>query len=79
MSELFDIGETLFFTNDGWSGLVKVKYFSLDETNVLRIVVTNNNGYDIITNKEYLRLLRNPPNIWIAQQTKIFLVCAVTG
>ena len=26
-SELFDIGETLFFTNDGWSGLVKVKLF----------------------------------------------------
>ena len=24
-SELFDIGETLFFTNNGWSGMVKVK------------------------------------------------------
>ena len=53
-SELFDIGETLFFTNDGWSGLVKVKYFSLDKTNVLRIIVTNSNGDDIITTKEYL-------------------------
>ena len=29
-SELFDIGETLFFTNYGWSGLVKVKSFSPD-------------------------------------------------
>ena len=26
-SDIFDIGETLFFTNNGWSGLVKVKYF----------------------------------------------------
>ena len=26
--EFFQIGETLFLTNDGWSGLVKVKYFS---------------------------------------------------
>ena len=30
-SELFDIRGTFFFTNDGWSGLVKVKSFSLDE------------------------------------------------
>ena len=53
-SELFDIGETLFFTNNGWSGLVKVKYFSLDKTNVLRIIVTNSNGDDIITTKAHL-------------------------
>ena len=64
-SDLFDIGETLFFTNDGWSGLVKVKYFSLDETNVLRIVVTNSNGDDIITTKEHLRLPSNPDVGWI--------------
>ena len=50
-SELFNIGETLFFTNNGWSGLVKVKYFSLDKTNVLRIIVSNSNGDDIITTK----------------------------
>ena len=50
-SELFDIGETIFFTNNGWSGLVKVKSFSLDKTNVLRIIVTNSNGDDIITTK----------------------------
>ena len=49
--ELFDIGETLFFTNNGWSGLVKVKSFSLDKTNALRIIVTNSNGDDIITTK----------------------------
>ena len=27
VSEFFKIGETLFLTNDGWSGLVKVKKF----------------------------------------------------
>ena len=60
MSELFDIGETLFFTNNGWSGLVKVKSFSLDKTNVLRIIVTNSNGDDIITTKEHLHSPNNP-------------------
>ena len=59
-SELFDIGETIFFTNNGWSGLVKVKYFSLDKTNVLRIIVTNSNGDDFITTKEDLRSPNNP-------------------
>ena len=63
--ELFDIGETLFFTNNGWSGLVKVKYFSLDKTNFLRIIVTNSNGDDIITTKEYLRSPNNTDVGWI--------------
>ena len=64
-SELFDIGETLFFTNNGWSGLVKVKSFSLDKTNVLRIIVKNSNGEDIITTKEHLCLPNNPDVGWI--------------
>ena len=64
-SELFDIGETLFFTNNGWSGLVKVKYFSLDETNILRIIVKNSNGDNIITTKEHLRSPNNPDVGWI--------------
>ena len=55
ISEFFEIGETLFLTNDGWSGLVKVKYFSLDEANILKIVVTNTNGHNIFTTKEHLR------------------------
>ena len=46
-SELFDIGETLFFANTGWSGLVKVKSFSLDKTNVLRIIVIHSVGADL--------------------------------
>ena len=64
-SELFDIGETLFFTNNGWSGLVKVKYFSLDKTNVLRIIVTKSNGDDNITTKEHLSSPNNPDVGWI--------------
>ena len=65
MSELFDIGETIFFTNNGWSGLVKVKSFSLDRTNVLRIIVTNSNGDDIITTKENIFSPNNPDVGWI--------------
>ena len=64
-TELFDIGETLFFTNDGWSGLVKVKSLYFDESNVLRIVVSNSNGKDIITTKEHLRSPSNPDVGWI--------------
>ena len=64
-SELFDIGETIFFTNNGWSGLVKVKSFSPYKTNVLRIIVTNSNGDDIITTKEHLRSPNNPDVGWI--------------
>ena len=30
VSDFFETGETLFLTNYGWSGLVKVKSFSLD-------------------------------------------------
>ena len=64
-SELFHIGKTLLFTNNGWPGLVKVKSFSLDKTNVLRIIVTNINGDDIITTKEHLCSLNNPDVGWI--------------
>ena len=42
-----------------------MKSFSMDKTNVLRIVVTNSNGDDIITTKEYLCFLRNPYVGWI--------------
>ena len=42
-----------------------MKSFSLDETNVLRIIVTNSNGDDIITSKENLRSPRNPYVGWI--------------
>ena len=54
--ELFDIGETLFFTNNGWSGMVKVKSLSLDETNVLRIVVTNGDGEEIVTTHQPFKI-----------------------
>ena len=59
VSEFFEIGETLFLTNYGWSGLVKVKSFSLDKAKILKIVVTNTNGDNIVTTKEHLR---SPPN-----------------
>ena len=53
VSEFFEIGKTLFLTNDGWSGLVKVKYFSLDEANILKIIVKNTNGDINVTPKEH--------------------------
>ena len=54
VSEFFEIGNTLFCTNDGWCGLVKVKSFSLDKANILKIVVKNTNGYNIVATRERL-------------------------
>ena len=51
VSEFFEIGKNLFLANDGWSGLVKVKYFFLDKANILKIVVTKTNGDNIVTTK----------------------------
>ena len=58
--ELFKVGETLFYTKEGWSGLVKVKLLALDENEVPRIVVINSNGEDITTTRENLRSQQNP-------------------
>ena len=63
--EFFQIGETLFLTNDGWSGLVKVKYFFLYKANIVEIFVTNSNGENIVTTKEHLRPPYNPDIGWI--------------
>ena len=67
VSEFFEIGESLFLTNYGWSGLVKVKYFSLDESNILKIVVKNTNRENIVTTKEHLCSAFNPDIIWITE------------
>ena len=67
VSEFFEIGETLFLTNDGWSGLVKVEYFSLDEANTLKVFVKNTNGENIVTTKEHLCSPSNPDIRWIPE------------
>ena len=67
VSEFFKIGETLFLTNSGWSGLVKVKYFSLEEANILKVFVTNNNGDNIVTTKEHLCSPSNTNIGWIPE------------
>ena len=67
VSEFFEIGKTLFLANDGWSGLVKVKYFFLDKANILKIVVKNSNGDNIVTTKEHLHSLSNPDIGWIPE------------
>ena len=78
MSELFDIGETIFFTNNGWSGLVKVKLFSLEKTHALRNNVTNSNGDDIITTKEHILLANNPVVRYIPRSVPEFKQSAKT-
>ena len=44
---LFEIGETLFYAKDGWSGLVKVKSLFIDSEDVVQITVTSTSGEEI--------------------------------
>ena len=62
---LFEIGETLFYAKDGWSGLVKVKSLSIDSEDVVKITVTSTSGEEITTTREYLRPPENPDIGWI--------------
>ena len=55
-----------------------MKYFSLDKTNVLRIIVTNSNGDDIITTKEHLSSLNNPDVGWITSSVTDYKQSAKT-
>ena len=55
-----------------------MKSFSLDEANVLRIVVTNSNGDDIVTTKEHLRLPTNPDVGWIPSSVPEYKQAAKT-
>ena len=50
-SSNFEVGETLFHTRDGWSGLVKVKTLHTDEGGVLRITVRTSANEEIQTTK----------------------------
>jgi hypothetical protein len=64
-SAVFEVGETLFYTKEGWSGLVKVKALILDADDVLRITVTTTDGKEIETTREFLKSPNNPDIGWI--------------
>ena len=64
VSYFLEFVKNLFLANDGRSGLVKVKYFSLDEANILKIVVKNTTGENIFPTKEHLRSPSNPDIGW---------------
>ena len=61
-STIFEAGETLFYTKEDWSGLVKVKSLILDPDDVLRITVTTSDGKEIETTRE---ILKSPNNQYI--------------
>ena len=64
-SSNFEVGETLFYTRDGWSGLVKAKALCIDEDGVLRIAVRTSVEKEIHTTKEFLSSPNNPGIGWI--------------
>jgi hypothetical protein len=63
--ELFEVGETLYYSEKGHSTLVKVKSMALDDDNVLRFTVTTSNNDEYITTREHLRPPGNPDIGWI--------------
>ena len=68
--ELFEIGETLYYANDGWSGLVKVKSFDFDENGTLQFVVTSLAlEEDITTTTEHLRSPSNPDIFQVLEES----------
>jgi hypothetical protein len=56
----------LYYANDEWSGLVKVKSFEFDQEGILQFVVTSIAlNKDIRTTTEHLRSPSNPDIGWI--------------
>lgn len=70
--ETFDVGETLFYTKDGFSTLVKVHKLKFDQDNILRITVTTPNGNHLETTKEHLRAPEQPDIGWIPSSVPDF-------
>ena len=64
-TELFEVGETLFYSKDGYSTLVKITAINLDKDNMLRFSVIAANGNEHITTREHLRSPDNPDIGWI--------------
>ena len=77
-SSTFEVGETLFYTRDGWSALVKVKALHIDEDDVLRITARTSAGEEIHTTKEFLRSPNNPDIGWIPSSIPEFRSTADT-
>ena len=66
-TELFDVGETVFFSKDGYSTFVKIKSFQLDDSNVLHFTVTSSDGTEIVTTRENLCAPKISDIGWIPQ------------
>ena len=64
-TELFEIGETLVYTKEGHTLLVKVSDIFLDSNNVLKIKCKDSNNKEIETTREFLRSPANPDVGWI--------------
>ena len=64
-TELFEVGETLFYSKDGYSTLVKITAINLDKDNLLRFSVIAANGDKHITTREHLCSPDNPDIGWI--------------
>jgi hypothetical protein len=64
-SNLFHVGETLLYTNAGYTTYVKVEKIYLDDDSVLRFKCKTVSDKEIITTKESLRAPDSPDIGWI--------------
>ena len=64
-TELFEVGETLLYSKNGYSSFVKLVAVELDADNILSLRVAQPNGDEFVTKKEYLRSPDNPDIGWI--------------
>ena len=64
-SDIFEVGETLFYTKDGKSAIVKIVAVSLDDDHVLRFSVKDANGKIFEVTREHLRCPETPDIGWI--------------
>ena len=64
-TEVFEVGETLIYSKNGYTSFVKVKAIELDDNNVLQLRVVQQNNEELLTTKEFLRSPGNPDIGWI--------------
>ncbi len=64
-TELFEGGETLVYTKDGYPSYVKVTAVELNDDKVLQIRLSEKGGDDFVTTREHLHSPNNPDIGWI--------------
>ena len=63
--EAYEVGETIFYSKDGFSTLAKITAITLDKNNVLRYSLRTSGGDEVSTTREHIRSPDTPDVGWI--------------